>query len=49
MAGHIRELRAAFTASGMHDEHDFVARFVEMTGGDASRHRRLCSRAPVTS
>lgn len=22
---------------------------VEMTGDDASRHRRLCSRAPVTS
>ena len=49
MADHIRELRVAFRASGAQDEREFVTMLVEMTGGDASRHRRLRSRAPVTS
>ena len=49
MADRVRELRAAFTASSMQDERDFVTMLVEMTGGEASRHTRLCSRAPVTS
>ena len=49
VADHIRELRAAFTASGMQDERELWTMLVEMTGDDASKHRRLCSRAPVIS
>jgi hypothetical protein len=49
VADHIRGLRAVFTASGMQDEREFVTMLVGMTGGAASRHRGLCSRALVTS